>query len=111
MRGLQELDKENCDAYMQDHMRDPIVYGLQEKFGIDSEAEHALTNLDKWMAPIRENVEVLMVPAFNSIEYEPMGVVCIYGAWNVPFTVTLGPLINAIAAGNCALLKPSEMSP
>ena len=45
------------------------------------------------------------------IHPEPLGVALIIGAWNYPFLVTLGPLIGAIAAGNCAVVKPSELAP
>jgi aldehyde dehydrogenase (NAD+) len=42
---------------------------------------------------------------------EPYGICLIIGAWNYPFLLTLSPLIGAIAAGNCAILKPSELAP
>lgn len=45
------------------------------------------------------------------IKAEPLGVVCILGTWNVPFFTTIGPLTQVIAAGNCSMIKPSEISP
>ena len=45
------------------------------------------------------------------IHYEPYGVCLIIGAWNYPFLLTISPLIGAIAAGNCAIIKPSELAP
>ena len=45
------------------------------------------------------------------IRREPFGVTLIMGAWNYPLQLVLGPLVGAIAAGNCAVLKPSELSP
>ena len=48
-------------------------------------------------------------PKLNFID--PYGVVLIIGAWNYPLHLTLGPLAGAIAAGNCAVIKPSEISP
>lgn len=96
---------------MSDHFRDPVIYNIEEHGGLVAECEHMLYYLDKWIRPIREDVELLMFPARNEIQYEPMGVVGIYGTWNVPMTVTLKPMINAIAAGNCCMIKPSEMSP
>lgn len=50
-------------------------------------------------------------PSSSMIRYEPLGVVLIYGSWNYPFVVTLKPLCQAITAGNCALIKPSELAP
>jgi aldehyde dehydrogenase (NAD+) len=75
------------------------------------EAEHTIANLDKWMAPIKENVEAMLAPATSTIVHEPLGVVAIYGTWNVPVVVTIKPMITAISAGNCCFVKPSEMSP
>jgi aldehyde dehydrogenase (NAD+) len=50
-------------------------------------------------------------PAKSKIVYEPLGVVCVIGSWNFPLYTTLGPLIHVIGAGNCAVIKPSELSP
>ena len=44
------------------------------------------------------------------IQYDPYGVVLIFGAWNYPVQVLLCPLVGAITAGNCALIKPSEVA-
>jgi len=54
---------------------------------------------------------LIFFPNSTKIRYEPLGVALIYGSWNFPYFVTLKPLANAIAAGNCAIIKPSEMSP
>ena len=45
------------------------------------------------------------------IRYEPLGVALIFGSWNYPYVVNIKPLASCIAAGNCAVIKPSEMSP
>jgi len=49
-------------------------------------------------------------PARSKIVYEPLGVTLIMGSWNFPYYTTLGPLVAAISSGNCAVIKPSEMS-
>ncbi len=54
---------------------------------------------------------MLIGPAKSKIIYEPLGVVLIIGSWNFPLFTTIGPLIEAIAAGNTAIIKPSELSP
>jgi aldehyde dehydrogenase (NAD+) len=54
---------------------------------------------------------LLMAPAMSMVRYEPLGVALIFGSWNYPYVVTLKPLCQAIIAGNCAVIKPSEMSP
>ena len=51
------------------------------------------------------------LPGRGWVEYEPYGTVLIIGAWNFPFTLTLGPAVGAIAAGNTVVLKPSEIAP
>lgn len=50
-------------------------------------------------------------PAKSRIIYEPRGIVAILGSWNYPIYTVLSPLVNAIAAGNTAIIKPSELSP
>ncbi len=50
-------------------------------------------------------------PAKSRIVFEPRGVVAIIGSWNFPIFTVLAPLVNAIAAGNTAIVKPSELSP
>ena len=54
---------------------------------------------------------MLIGPAKSKIVYEPFGVTLIMGSWNFPYYTTLGPLIAVIASGNCAVIKPSELSP
>jgi aldehyde dehydrogenase (NAD+) len=54
---------------------------------------------------------MIMAPAKSFIRYEPLGVVLIFGSWNYPYVVNLKPLCQAITAGNCAVIKPSEFSP
>jgi aldehyde dehydrogenase (NAD+) len=50
-------------------------------------------------------------PGRSFIKPEPLGVVCVMAAWNYPYYTLLAPLSSAIAAGNCCLIKPSELSP
>ncbi len=54
---------------------------------------------------------MLVGPAKSKIVYEPLGVFCIMGSWNFPILTCLAPLIYAIAAGNTAVIKPSELAP
>lgn len=70
-----------------------------------------MDNLKKWANDESVDTPMLIGPGKSKIVYEPLGVVLIMGSWNFPLYTTLGPLIHTIAAGNCALIKPSEMSP
>jgi len=54
---------------------------------------------------------LMLAPAKTSVKYEPLGVALIFGSWNYPYVVNFKPLCQAITAGNCAVIKPSEMAP
>lgn len=75
------------------------------------EIRHARKHLAKWMKPRRAKVPALAWPGKARVGREPCGVVLILGPWNYPFQLVLSPLVGAIAGGNCAVLKPSELSP
>jgi acyl-CoA reductase-like NAD-dependent aldehyde dehydrogenase len=74
-------------------------------------AKKDLANLRTYTKPISISTELALAPASSYIVHEPLGVVGIFGSWNFPIFVTLKPLISAICAGNCAILKPSEVGP
>ena len=76
-----------------------------------SEIDHALSNLAKWMRPRRAAVPLALQPATGKIVPEPLGAALIIGPWNYPLMLALSPLIGAIAAGNAAIIKPSELAP
>src|SRR6478672_8100723 len=71
----------------------------------------ALKHLGKWTKPQRVPTPIVVKPARAQIIREPLGVALIIGPWNYPVQLVLAPLIGAIAAGNCAVLKPSEVAP
>ncbi len=68
-------------------------------------------SVKQWAKPEKVQGSLLNFPSSNYIHPSPFGVSLIIGAWNYPFQLTLAPLVGAIAAGNCAILKPSEMTP
>lgn len=70
-----------------------------------------ISKLEKWMKPKKVSTPMVAAPAKSMIKSEPFGTCLILGAWNYPFLLTLNPMIAAIAAGNCAIVKPSELSP
>jgi len=76
-----------------------------------NEAKHAHNELASWMKPEKVKRGLLFAMDDCYIQREAFGVSLIMGAWNYPVNLTLGPLVGAIAAGNCCVLKPSEMSP
>lgn len=68
-------------------------------------------HLGRWAKPERVRTPLLTLPGSSRIVREPLGVVLVIAPWNAPVMLTLGPLIGAIAAGNCAVVKPSEIAP
>lgn len=76
-----------------------------------AELNHALKNLKDWMRPRRVGTNLLNFPSKSYLVAEPLGVVLIIGPWNYPLQLLLAPLVGALAAGNCAVLKPSEYAP
>jgi aldehyde dehydrogenase (NAD+) len=76
-----------------------------------SELSATLKHLDKWYKLQKVKTNLLNFPSSSFIQYEPLGVVLIIAPWNYPFQLLFTPLIGAIAAGNCVVLKPSEFAP
>ena len=77
---------------------------------VTGDIDYALKHLSSWTKPRRVGVPIPFQPASAQLTPEPLGVVLIISPWNYPFQLALGPLVSAIAAGNCAVLKPSEVS-
>ncbi len=75
------------------------------------EIKYAIKNIHRWMKPERVAGSLLTFPSSGKIYKEPLGVVLIIAPWNYPLQLMLAPLIGAIAAGNCVVLKPSEAAP
>jgi aldehyde dehydrogenase (NAD+) len=76
-----------------------------------AELNDALQRLGDWMEPQTVSTNLLNLPSSSRVLHEPLGVVLIIGPWNYPFQLLFTPLIGAIAAGNCVVLKPSEFAP
>ncbi|MEO9023040.1 MAG: aldehyde dehydrogenase family protein [Ginsengibacter sp.] len=75
------------------------------------EINYTIRNLHKWMRPQRVSTGIVTFPSTGKIYKDPLGVVLIIAPWNYPLQLLLIPLVGAIAAGNCAVLKPSELAP
>ncbi len=77
---------------------------------VRAEVDEALHHLDAWLRPAKVSVPVKQQPGKARIHRDPLGVVLIIGPWNYPVQLILAPLVGALAAGNCAVLKPSEVA-
>ena len=102
-----------------------IAQAISDDFGIRSRTEtelleivptvsairHARKQVAAWMRPERRRVDPLFQPARARVRHEPLGVIGIISPWNYPLQLALSPLVDALAAGNRAMLKPSELTP
>lgn len=75
-----------------------------------SEINYALKHIKSWSQPKKVSTGIAQFPASAQIYPEPLGVILIISPWNYPFSLLISPLVGAIAAGNCAILKPSEIA-
>ncbi len=73
-----------------------------------SELDFAIKNLHKWTKPRKQKISLSQLPGSARVHSDPCGVVLIMSPWNYPFQLAIVPLIGAIAAGNCACVKPSN---
>lgn len=102
----------DVEKAMYDDFRKPAVEVLLgEVYTITSEIKFARKNLKNWMKPQRVPTPLGMIGTSNYIKHEPKGNVLIISPWNYPLALAIKPLISAIAAGNVAMLKPSELTP
>ena len=83
---------------------------LTEVAMVKLEIKDALHNLKRWMKPHRAQTAIGQLPGTCRMYSEPYGVTLIMSPWNYPFQLTVAPLIGAISAGNCAVVKPSAYS-
>ncbi|MBL4703268.1 MAG: aldehyde dehydrogenase family protein, partial [Flavobacteriales bacterium] len=85
------------------------------KFGeikpVLGEINDALINLRKWSETTKVDVPIFLLGTRGEVRIAPKGVVLVVAPWNFPFNLTIGPLVSAIAAGNCVTVKPSELTP
>ncbi len=109
-KAILDHEKDLYDALYQDLKKGPEECWITELGVVISEINVALNNLRRWMEPERVPTNMLNIPSASRIVKEPLGVVLIIGPWNYPFQLVINPLVGAIAAGNCAVLKPSEFA-
>lgn len=98
-------------ALLDDLGKSPVESQITEIGFLVSEVDYALANLTRWMKPKRVAVPLAVQPATARVIAEPLGLVLIIAPWNYPLMLALSPLIGALAAGNAAVLKPSELAP
>ncbi len=98
-------------ALYDDLKKSPEESWVTETGFLVAEISHTLRHLRSWMKPGRVKTNLLNFPSKSFVYKEPLGVVVIIGPWNYPLQLLFTPLVGAIAAGNCVVLKPSEFAP
>lgn len=112
LKAVIEKNEHNIyEALQLDLRKNQFEAAVTEVIFIYGEIDFAIKNLSKWMKPVRAGKSMVSLMAKNRIYYEPKGSCLIIAPWNYPFQLMMSPLLSAIAAGNCAILKPSELSP
>jgi coniferyl-aldehyde dehydrogenase len=91
--------------------RSRIEIRITETLFLQSGIRHAIQNLSRWMKTRRVSTALAYRPGKSMIMRQPLGVIGIISPWNYPLQLALAPLIGALAAGNRAILKPSELTP
>ncbi|HSA59394.1 MAG TPA: aldehyde dehydrogenase family protein [bacterium] len=95
-------------AVYDDFRKNPAETDLTETHLVVSELNDAIKHLRRWMRPHKVRTPITLFGASSEIRYEPKGVVLILSPWNYPFQLAVSPVIGAVAAGNCVILKPSN---
>ncbi|XP_010767999.1 fatty aldehyde dehydrogenase-like, partial [Notothenia coriiceps] len=110
LRFITERRRDIADAVKKDLGKSANGTELFETLGLEGEIKLAIGKLAEWAAPRPVEKNLLTISDEVYVQPEPLGVVLIIGAWNYPWAITLQPLVAAIAAGNAAIIKPSEVS-
>ncbi|MFW1984026.1 aldehyde dehydrogenase [Acinetobacter guillouiae] len=113
LQKLKKILKDNesllCEAIYEDIKKSKFETYVTELALVYNEIDVCIKNLDKWSKPLKVNTNILNLPAKSFIISEPYGTTLIIGAWNYPYQLTLAPLVATLAAGNTAIVKPSEL--
>ncbi|MDL2256669.1 aldehyde dehydrogenase [Bacteroidales bacterium OttesenSCG-928-I14] len=110
-KAILKREKDITDALWQDLHKSQEEAYLTEISIVLQEIENHLKHLRKWSKDKRVSTPLHLFPSKSTIHYEPLGVALIIAPWNYPFQLLMNPLVGAISAGCCAILKPSPYAP
>lgn len=110
-RGIKRFEPQILEALRSDLGKSAEESYMSEIGMCLTEIRHTARHLREWSRPQRVPTPLMHFPASSRIVREPRGVCLIIAPWNYPFLLAVGPMISAIAAGNCVTLKPSEYAP
>jgi aldehyde dehydrogenase (NAD+) len=115
LEGIERFCEEQEDAIAEaigaDLGRNAFDSWFGEIVGTKAEAAYARKHLRRWTKKRRQGIPLSQRPGSAWVQHEPLGVVLVIGPWNYPVFLTLSPLVAALAAGNCVVVKPSELAP
>ena len=110
-RMLTDREDEFVDALAADLGKSAVeAYSTEIGFTL-TEIGHVLKHLERWAKPRKVSLPIHLKPGSAVVQPEPLGTVLIIAPWNYPLQLVLAPLVAAIAAGNTAVIKPSEVAP
>lgn len=110
-RGIKRFEPQILEALRSDLGKSAEESYMSEIGMCLTEIRHTARHLREWSKPQRVPTPLMHFPGSSRIVREPRGVCLIIAPWNYPFLLAVGPMISAIAAGNCVTLKPSEYAP
>lgn len=109
--GIKKYEKELIQALKDDLNKSEFDAYATEIGVVLSEISYVFKHFEKWAKPRKVPTPLTHIGSKGYIYPEPYGVSFIISPWNYPFQLAVAPLVGAIAAGNCAIIKPSEMTP
>tara|TARA_Y100000768_G_scaffold200624_1_gene150825 strand:- start:4778 stop:6175 length:1398 start_codon:yes stop_codon:yes gene_type:complete len=111
LKNFLEMEKEILAALSNDLGKSKTEALLAEIYGVKTEAKFAIKNIKSWMKTKRVESPLAISFTKSWVKPEPKGTVLIISPWNYPIMLCINPLIAAIASGNTAVIKPSELTP
>jgi aldehyde dehydrogenase (NAD+) len=111
LKAVRKYEQQIMDALYKDLHKPPVEAYGGELGQLYAEIKYLQNGLKKWMQPEAVSSPFTQYPSKSKIHRAPLGLTLIIAPWNYPFQLLMAPLAAAIAAGNCAVLKPSEMTP
>ncbi|MBA4853525.1 aldehyde dehydrogenase family protein [Emticicia sp. BO119] len=109
MQWVLDNQERIAEALGADYQKNLFEVKVSEVMPVVSEAKFIIKHLDKWMRAESVETPLKMLGTTSKIVHEPKGNCLIMSPWNYPFNLTLKPLLQALAAGNAVIIKPSEI--
>lgn len=111
LSAIKKYDKDLKHAMYLDYKKPATEVFIGDIGVVIEDLKFTIGRLREWMKPSSVPTPITIQPASSRVYYEPKGVVAIFGPWNYPFNLVFTPLIGAIAAGNCCIIKPAHETP